>query len=100
MIKIKLIFINLMIVVSLVLMFLMICFLMSGCYIIKNYNKTTPECEIYYNTLGITKQGDPDKCYNSISYERCKKDIFQNSVLDFNDSVKYRNFNECLKELQ
>jgi hypothetical protein len=71
-------------------------------------DKLTPQCNMTLNTYKLYySAGDksatvPDAiyCYKSLHREECRKEVYGEKAVDYNDPVKYRNYTQCLAELK
>lgn len=71
-------------------------------------DKLPPECNMSLNAIKLY-YGSTDKsgavpsmilCYKCLARTACKKEIFGDGPVDYNNASKIRDYNQCLTELQ
>lgn len=67
------------------------------------------ECNLAYSAMRLVDGKTVDKslamvpmerCSAVLQRERCRKEIYGDNGVDYNDLKKYRDYSECLKELK
>jgi hypothetical protein len=91
-------------------------FLIPGCCSFKPVwvKELPPECNMSLNAMSLYYQAEDksgavpgmEACFSSLRKQKCQADVFgfddkgKMKSVDYSDTIKYRNYSECQKELR